>query len=91
MFGVMTTQSKMSSNSYMPFLKEADSKNISRDDFGKRLIYGDYYIESCHNSFVVKSLEDDSILSEVVISQNNNGIDVENRIEKLKSYLKDKN
>lgn len=91
MFGVMTTQSKMSSNSYIPFLKEADSKNISRDDFGKRLIYGDYYIESFRNSFVIKSLEDDSILSEVVISQNNNGIDVGNRIEKLKSYLKDKN
>ena len=91
MFGVMATQSKMSSNSYMPFLKEADSKNLSKDDFGKRLIYGDRYIECLPNAFVVKSIEDDSVVEEIMITQNEEGIDVENRIEKLRSYIQQMN
>lgn len=87
MYGIMTTQAKISSNSYMPFLKEADPINLSKDDYGKRLIYGECYIESLPNAFVIKSIEDDSVVSKIMISQNEEGVDVENRIEKLKSYI----
>ncbi|HZJ58334.1 MAG TPA: DUF262 domain-containing protein, partial [Clostridia bacterium] len=87
MFGVMATQSKLSSNSYMPFLKEADPKNISKDDYGRRLIHGDSYIEPLADGFIIKSIEDDSLISKITISQNEDGIDTENRIEKLKAHL----
>ena len=91
MFGVMTTETKLSSNSYMPFLKAADPKNISKDHYGRRLVYGAYYIESLHDGFVIKSTEDDSVISKITIAQNEEGIDIENRIEKLKSYLQQMN
>ncbi len=91
LFGVMKTQTKLSENSYMPFLKEADTVNLSRDSLGRRLVYKDCYIDSLSNGFVVKSNKDDSEIEKIIISQNNKGIDKENRIYKLQYYIITKN
>lgn len=91
LFTVMTTRSKVSQNSYMPFLKIASEKNLSKDSYGRRLLFKDYYIYFMNNSFVIASLEDDKEIKKIEITKNENNIDTENRIEKLISFLnKDK-
>ena len=42
----------------------------------------------CENAFyMVKSIVDDSIIAKIAISQNEKGIDKEDRVQKLKNYL----
>lgn len=88
MFSVMQTKSQWSQNTYMPYLKAADEKHLSRDDMGQRLVYGDRYIVGENDSYVVKSVGDDSVLDTVPIRQSDDGIDAEDRIIRLKEYIK---
>lgn len=90
LFSVMQTRSHISQNSYMPYLKAANTTYLSKDDYGQRLIFEDEYIECSNSSFLRKSLEDDSILEKVQIPQNEEGIDKEDRIIILKNFIKDK-
>ncbi len=87
LFVVMQTQTRVSGSSYTPFLKEVGSDNLSKDAWGMRLVYQDRYIYSLNDSFVVKSNEDDTEITRIVIEQNENQIDLENRIFKLQEYL----
>ena len=84
----MQTRSKWSQNSYIPFLKAADDAHISKDDFGQRSIHGNEYIECTENAYLRKSIETNVVIETVKISQNEQGIDTEDRILKLKDYLK---
>lgn len=87
---VMTTEQYISENSYMPFLKEADATHLSRDHMGQRLIYNKAYIECKNAAFVVKNIENEAVVETINISQNDAGVDTENRIERLKEYLSSK-
>lgn len=87
MFSVLQTQSQLSQNTYMPYLKAADEVHLSRDYLGQRLIYNNLHIVCENNAFVIRNNENNSIVDSVVISQNNDGIDNEDRIIKLKNYI----
>ena len=90
-FAVMSTEKKMSNNSYQPFLKEVEVRdNISREDLGMRLVFGDYYVECENDSYVVKNLDTDREEDRLAINQRD-GVDTEDRIQKFinrsKGYL----
>ncbi len=87
MFSVMQTKSQWSSNTYMPYLKEADEQHLSRDSMGQRLVYGDRHIICQNGAFALRDNETEEILETIPIQQNEDGIDVENRIEVLKRYI----
>ena len=82
---VMQTESKWSENTYQPFLKVLDSTSrLAKNYSGQRIVIGDNYLV-CHNSaYVVKNSENDQVVKEYLIAQNEYGIDVENRIEKMR-------
>lgn len=71
----------------MPYLKEADDDHLSRDEMGQYLVYDDVYIVCENNSYGVYRNDDDSLTDTVTISQNEAGIDTEDRIIKLKKYI----
>lgn len=87
MFSVMQTKTQWSQNTYMPYLKEADDDHLSRDEMGQYLVYDDVYIVCENNSYDVYRNDDDSLTDTVTISQNEAGIDTEDRIIKLKKYI----
>ena len=91
-FAVMSTEKKMSNNSYQPFLKEVEvNDNISREDLGMRLIFGEYYVECENDSYVVRNLDTDREEDRLTISQRKIGdrlIDAEDRIKKFSSWAK---
>jgi len=88
LFSVMQTKSQWSQNTYMPYLKEADDAHLSRDSLGQRLVYNDTYIVCDNAAYVVHKNEDDSIVDTISIAQNSTGVDIEDRIIKLKDYIK---
>ena len=87
MYSVMQTKTQWSQNTYMPYLKEADDAHLSRDEFGQYLVYKGVYIACENDSYGVYKIEDDSLIDTVIISQNEQGIDTEDRIIKLKKYI----
>ena len=87
MFSVMQTKSQWSSNTYMPYLKEADVQHLSRDSMGQRLVYGERHIICQNSAFELRDNETEEILETMPIQQNEDGIDVENRIEVLKRFI----
>ena len=91
-FAVMSTEKKMSNNSYQPFLKEVErNDNISREDLGMRLLFGDYYVECENSAYVVRNSDTDSEEDRLTINQRKIGdqmIDTEDRIEKFISWAK---
>lgn len=87
MFSVMQTRTQWSSNTYMPFLKAADRSHLSREDFGQRLVYGNEHIICDNSAYIVRNNEDNSVVDTIKIAQNENGIDIEDRIVKLTDYL----
>ena len=86
MFSVMQTKSQWSSNTYMPYLKEADDAHLDRDSMGQRLVYGDRHIVCDNAAYLVRN-EAEEVLETIPISQNDEGIDTEDRIILLKNYL----
>ncbi len=87
LISVMLTQRQWSSNTYIPYLKEADEKHLSRDHNGQRLVYDNSYLVCEENAYVVRASENDSEIERVNIKQNEDGIDIEDRIVLLKQYL----
>lgn len=91
MFVVMKTEKELSENSYNPYLKIAAPSDLSRESYGRRLLLrNDDYIESQNDKYVHYQ-SDGTIVKEISIPQNSDGIDIENRIELLKTYLNDNN
>ena len=83
----MVTRSKLSEYAYQPFLKVVDSDHLDRANTGQRLKYDDRYVYCEGNSFVIKD-EEDNELERIPVLQNDEGIDIENRIEKYLSTPK---
>lgn len=88
MFLVMQTRTQMSQNSYYPYLKVASEAHLSKDDMGQRLIFGDEHIICTNNSYLRRKNVGDKIVDTIVIPQNEDGIDTEDRITLLKNYIK---
>jgi hypothetical protein len=87
LFSVMQTQSKWSENTYMPYLKIADEAHLSRDSMGQKLKYENAYIECENATYLIKKNVTGEELERISINQNEDGIDTEDRIMKLKDYL----
>ncbi len=87
LFSVLQTKSQWSSNTYMPYLKAADEEHLSRDSMGQRLVYGDKHIVCTNNAYLLRKNDDKVVTDIVQISQNEAGIDIEDRIKKLKAYV----
>ena len=79
----MQTETKWSENTYQPFLKLVDDKRLSRDYCGQYIILEDVYIECANDAYLIKDNETEEEVDRIVISQNADGVDIENRIEKL--------
>ena len=87
-FSVMQTESKISENTYQPFLKAVDDKKMSKDDYGQRIIDGDNYIVCENAAYVAKNTDTNDEVERIAIAQNDEGIDTEDRIKKLQLALK---
>ena len=79
---------KPSPNSYNPFLK-AISDNVWREHWGNRIYLSEKeFLRETQTSYrVISNDENEDLIMEFVIDQNKNGIDTENRIEKMKRIL----
>ena len=89
MFSVMQTKSQWSSNTYMPYLKEADEQHLSRDSMGQRLEYGDRHIICQNSSYLLRDNETEKVIETFPIPQNEDGIDTKDRILLLKQIIID--
>lgn len=87
MFSVMQTKSQWSSNTYMPYLKEADESHLSRDSMGQRLVYGDRHIICRNSEYLLRDNETEEVIKSFPIPQNEDGVDVEDRILLLKRIV----
>lgn len=83
----MVTQSKLSEYAYQPFLKVVDSDHLDKANTGQRLKYCNRYVYCEGKAFVIKDEEDNEV-GRIDIDQNENGIDIENRIDKYLSTPK---
>ena len=84
----MWTEHAWSSNARQPFLYEIDSERIDRDDYGCSLLYSDKYVLCENSAFVVYDLETGDELERVKIKQDQEGIDIEDRILKGRRQLR---
>ena len=84
-FTTLHQRQKISENSYNPFLK-AINKNVSREHWGRRFyLNNDEYMLETQSSYQIISNQEEGekIVREIKICQNE-GVDAENRIEKMK-------
>ena len=74
----------------MPFLKEADDMYLSRESNGQRIVYQNVYIYCRNAAHLVcdNETEEVVVLEEIPILQNEDGIDIEDRINKPKEYIR---
>jgi len=89
-FYVMQTETKISEYTYQPFLKAVYKNKLSKDHYGQRAIDGDNYIVCENAAYVVKKTSTDEEVQRVSITQNEQGIDTEDRIKKLQLVLNNK-
>lgn len=68
-------------------IKEWFEQDLQIRVMGQYLVYDDVYIVCENNSYGVYRNDDDSLTDTVTISQNEAGIDTEDRIIKLKKYI----
>ena len=66
-----------------------DDKRISREHCGQRIVFDDRYLKCENNAYVVRLTESDAEIYRLLISQNESGVDVEDRILKLKAVYQD--
>ena len=87
LYSVMQTKSQWSQNTYMPYLKAADDAHLSRDAFGQYLVFPGATI-SCENAaYLVRTGTSEDSITTYPIQQNSKGIDIEDRIIKLKKLI----
>ena len=87
-FTTLFQRQKASENSYNPFLKTVH-ENVSREHLGNRIYLNDnsFLIETQTSYQVVSNDEKGDVLDSFNISQNENGIDTINRIERMKNLI----
>lgn len=89
---ILQTKTNWSENTYSPFLKEVDEANLSRDYCGQYINRGDDWYECTNCAFIMTQDIDgkDTEIDRLTILQNDDGIDIENRIEKFRAYMSQK-
>ena len=87
-FKALFQSQKESENSYNPFLK-AVKDNVAREHYGNRIYLSEkeFLIETQTSYQVLYNDESENVLKKLVITQNENGIDTENRVEKMKGEI----
>ncbi len=87
-FTTLFQKQQMSENSYNPFLKVV-TDNVSREHKGNRIYISEklFLIETQTSYQLISIEEDEKVQQTFNIAQNGNGIDIENRIEKMKSFF----
>ncbi len=88
MVSVMQTKSQWSSNTYMPYLKEADDRHLDKDSMGQRLVYGDNHIICINTGYLLRKNDSEEVIETVDVKQNDEGVDIEDRILVLKEYIR---
>ena len=84
---VLWTEQQISENAYQPFLKAADPSHVVRDDCGNSLLRDGFTVSCRNDSFVFSDAETNEVMELLPVPQNNEGIDLEDRIVLLKDYL----
>ena len=80
-------------NAYQPFLAAIGKTSINyfNDNYEGRFLFKDEsYLTCTNNSYQIKDKEN-NLIEEIKIKQDSSGIDMENRIEKIKHYLQTQN
>lgn len=87
-FTTLFQKQKVSENSYNPFLK-ALNDDVSREHLGNRIYLNEneFLIETQTSYQVIINDENENVIKEITIDQNENGIDTENRVEKMKGEI----
>lgn len=71
----------------LPFLKETEHSHLSREINGQRLVYPEVHIVCENDAYLVRDNNAEEILGKIPILQNEEGLDKENQIIKLKQYI----
>lgn len=88
---VMMTPTKPSENSYQPFLKVLGKGVMDRENLGRNLILGEYVIRCDKTGYRASRIVSGATQTELIdVSQNAEGIDTENRIEKMRQWIESK-
>lgn len=87
-FSALWTEKNESENACIPFLKAVNSKYLSREHYGKRIVFEGKYIILTNSSYVIKDCQTDGVADEIDVLQNQDGTDAEDRILKMKAYIK---
>ncbi len=82
-FSVLLTAFNYSGTTYQPFLKTVDADNVAGNYWGQRIVIGKSYIICQNNAYVIKMSGTDEEIEAVPIRQNADGIDTEDRIQKM--------
>lgn len=85
---VLLTRTNISQNTYQPFLKAVDGLNTSPDSYGQKIIIGDYSITCSNNAYLIYNSDEKDPCQVIPIEQNDVGIDTEDRILKMRKFLK---
>ena len=64
-------------------------KRISREHCGQRIVFDDRYLKCENDAYVVRLTANDTEIYRLLISQNESGVDVEDRIIKLRGVYQD--
>ncbi|MCR5422631.1 MAG: DUF262 domain-containing protein [Bacilli bacterium] len=83
-FNALYAEKQLSEHSYQPFLYEVCKSKLDSDDYGRRCVSGNNYLY-CENSGFYLRNSSGAIVSSLVIVQDENGIDKEDRILKYKN------
>ena len=75
------TKQKVSENAFQPYLKEIDATHLDSEKYGQRLVINGQYIYCEKDRFVLKD-KDDNEIKALVINQNADNVDTEDRIAK---------
>ncbi len=86
-FSVMRTETKLSENSYQPFLMAVDPEHLSKDDLGQLIRDGENDIVCEQNGYVIRNSGTGDVVVRVTVSQDAQSVDMEDRIVKMKAYL----
>ena len=72
----------------MPYLKAADDEHLSEEYCGQRLIYGNRYIMCENGGYLLCDFKTDQLIRKISVKQNEKGIDTEDRVVRLKKYIR---
>ena len=80
---VLQTKERLAWSSYQPFLKAVENGKleISKEDLGTLLKFGNRYIACENDAYVIRADDKKTMLKRINIVQNAQGIDIEDRIQ----------